>query len=131
MLPARSRLKVAADFRATTRRGARAARPTLVVHVRQLNPSPPSSQDSPIPHDGPVESVEPRVGFVVSRAVGNAVVRNRVKRRLRHLVAPMLTSFPQDVHMVVRALPAAATDPERLGTDLHAAVTSALRRLDQ
>ena len=29
-----------------------------------------------------------RVGFVVSKAVGTAVTRNRVKRRLRHLPLP-------------------------------------------
>ncbi|MBO1031908.1 ribonuclease P protein component [Tessaracoccus sp. SD287] len=123
MLPASSRLTVAADFRATTRRGVRAARPTLVVHARLLDQSPPSSQDSS------PETCAPRVGFVVSKAVGNAVTRNRVKRRLRHLVAPLLTSFPQDVHMVVRALPAAATDPGRLEPDLHGAVRSVLQRL--
>jgi len=48
------------------------------------------------------------VGFVVSRAVGNAVVRNRVKRRLRHLVLEHLTSLPGSAVLVVRALPAAA-----------------------
>ena len=28
----------------------------------------------------------PRVGFVVSRSAGNAATRNRIKRRLRHIV---------------------------------------------
>ena len=124
MLPASSRLTVTADFRATTRRGVRAARTTVVVHARLLDQSPPSSQDSP------AESRAPRVGFVVSKAVGNAVTRNRVKRRLRHLVAPMLASFPQGIHMVVRALPAAATEPTRVGQDLDEAVGSVLRRLE-
>lgn len=89
----------ASEYRATVRGGARAARPTLVVHARLTN-SPPT-----------------RVGFVVSKAVGNAVTRNRVKRRLRHLVANLLTDEPA-LMVVVRALPAAATDPERLGEDL-------------
>ncbi|MGA4670033.1 ribonuclease P protein component [Propionibacteriaceae bacterium Y1923] len=129
MLPARARLRSAADFRATTRRGVRAARPTLVVHARlagtaqSMTPSPPRSQDAVSPTAGP------RVGFVVSRAVGNAVTRNRVKRRLRHLVAPLLPGFPQDVHMVVRALPAAADQPESLESDLHSAVRVVLGRL--
>ena len=53
----------------------------------------------------------PQVGFVVSRAVGNAVVRNRVRRRLRHLVRdrlPELSVLTPGAVIVVRALPSAA-----------------------
>ena len=45
-------------------------------------------------------------GFVVSKAVGNAVVRNRVQRRLRHLAREHLASLPGSAVLVVRALPA-------------------------
>ena len=60
------------------------------------------------PASGPTP---PQVGFVVSRAVGNAVVRNRVRRRLRHLVRdrlPELSVLTPGAVLVVRALPAAA-----------------------
>jgi ribonuclease P protein component len=50
----------------------------------------------------------PRVGFVVSKAVGGAVVRNRTRRRLRALVASRLDRFPDGVDVVVRAHPPAA-----------------------
>jgi ribonuclease P protein component len=61
---------------------------------------------------------------VVSRAVGGAVVRNRVRRRLRHLVRDHLDQVPAGSALVVRALPAAATAPyARLSRDL----TTALR----
>ncbi len=59
------------------------------------------------------------MGFVVSKKVGNAVTRSRVKRRLRHLAVPLDAPFVTDV--VVRALPAAATEPQRLGEDLRVA----------
>ena len=49
-----------------------------------------------------------RVGFVVSKAVGNAVARNRVKRRLRHLTREHLEGLPGRGVLVVRALPASA-----------------------
>jgi len=52
--------------------------------------------------------VTPRVGFVVSKAVGPAVTRNLVKRRLRHLARERVTSLPADGMLVVRALPPAA-----------------------
>ena len=61
----------------------------------------------------------PRVGFVVSKAVGPAVVRNRVKRRLRHLAREIVTDLPGSAVLVVRALPAAADARiEELGADL-------------
>ena len=50
-----------------------------------------------------------RVGFVVSKAVGNAATRNRVKRRLRHLAREHVSSLPGSAVLVVRALPDAAT----------------------
>ena len=64
-----------------------------------------------------------RVGFVVSKAVGGAVRRNRVKRRLRHIVRPLVGEFG-GATIVVRALPPAATAGGRLAGD----VTTTLRR---
>jgi ribonuclease P protein component len=64
-----------------------------------------------------------RAGVTVSKAVGNAVVRNRVKRRLRHLLAERIGAFPRASALVVRALPAAGTATfQALGSDLDAAL---------
>lgn len=93
-------MRTGLEFRSTVRRGVRAGRPTLVVHARRV--------DSPT-----------LVGFVVSAAVGNAVRRNRVKRRLRHLARPLVDQNPHGLHVVVRALPAAAAAGEELGADLR------------
>ena len=61
----------------------------------------------------------PRVGFVVSRAVGPAVIRNLVKRRLRHLSRERLALLPPGSMLVVRALPAAANASyDELGAEL-------------
>lgn len=57
---------------------------------------------------GPTTGSGVRAGFVVSKAVGNAVVRNRVQRRLRHLTREHLTELPGRGVLVVRANPAAA-----------------------
>ncbi len=71
----------------------------------------------------------PAVGFVVSKGVGNAVIRNRVKRRLRALAAERLTDLPADADLVVRALaPAATADSATLGRDLDGALRTAGRR---
>lgn len=71
----------------------------------------------------------PAVGFVVSKGVGNAVTRNRVKRRLRALAAERLTTLPADADLVVRALaPAADADYATLGHDLDGALRTAGRR---
>jgi ribonuclease P protein component len=74
--------------------------------------------------------VSTRVGFVVSKAVGTAVDRHRVSRRLRHLMRDRLAALPAGTLVVVRALPPAADASSReLGADLDAALRK-LRVLD-
>lgn len=46
-----------------------------------------------------------KVGFTVSKKVGNAVVRNKVRRRLRHIMRTHLHDVDAQV-IVIRALPA-------------------------
>lgn len=102
-----------AEFEQAVRRGARGGKDSVVVHlVTRTDPGP-----------GPV------VGFVVSKAVGNAVTRNLVKRRLRALVSERLVTLPSEDALVIRALPPAATrDYGSLGADLTAAIEAAERR---
>lgn len=107
MLAKSARLRTAEEFRATTRRGIRCGRPSLVLHMLRTD-TPPS-----------------RAGFVVSKTVGNAVTRNRVKRQLRHLVADRLRQTPFALDVVVRALP----HHGQVAADLDAAWNSATERL--
>jgi ribonuclease P protein component len=116
-------MRSSADFRGTTR-GIRVSRGTLVLHARR---SPDACADASPPH--PVGSDCVRVGFVVARSVGNAVTRNRVRRRLQHLAAAQLDQTPAGTDLVVRALPRAASEPDSLPQDLRSAWTTALTRL--
>jgi ribonuclease P protein component len=92
VLPAARRLRHRAEFSDAVRQGRRAAAHGLVVHLW-------SDTDT-----GPA-----RAGFVVGKVVGPAVVRNRVRRRLRHLVADRLDRLAPGTLLVVRATPPAAT----------------------
>lgn len=112
MLAAPARLRQSADFQLTVRRGARAGRTSLVVHVRDR------ADDQPT-----------RVGFTVGSQVGGSVVRHRLTRQLRALVAPMLPGLPRGADVVVRALPAAAhCGRPALARDLHEALDAAVRK---
>ncbi len=69
----------------------------------------------------------PRFGLIVSKAVGPAVVRHRVARRLRHICAELTADISAEVDIVIRALPGAAgADSDELRRQLR----SGLRRLD-
>ncbi|KXF85784.1 ribonuclease P [Rhodococcus ruber Chol-4] len=68
----------------------------------------------------------PRFGFVVSKAVGPAVIRHRVARRLRHICATLVDEVPVGADVVVRALPGAASASSR---ELDRQVRSGLARL--
>lgn len=93
------------EFRRTIRRGASASTDALVSHVALTDGS------------------GVRVGLVVGKKVGNAVVRNRVKRRIRHAVSPELAALPDGSRVVFRALAPAA-----VRHDLAADAVDCLRR---
>jgi ribonuclease P protein component len=117
VLPAESRMRRRSDFTAAVRRGSRSGRKLLTGHLL-------------VPAAGAAgEDCPPRAGFVVSRAVGNAVVRNRVRRRLRVLVREYLSSLPGGSLLVVRAHPQAATANQAdLAAELNLVMNTLVRR---
>ena len=50
-----------------------------------------------------------RLGLAVSKSVGNAVTRNRVKRQLRVLAKRYEEALPEHCDIILRAKPSAAT----------------------
>lgn len=77
------RLKKRRDFLAVAGAQRKWAAPGLILQIRRR------PADMPGPR-GAVVGEAPRVGFTVTRKVGNAVVRNRVRRRLRAAAAEVL-----------------------------------------
>jgi ribonuclease P protein component len=113
MLPAVARMRRRTEFATAVRGGSRYGRPLVVGHLT-MRPD----ADEP-----------PKVGFIVSRAVGQAVVRNRVRRRLRHLAAGYLHSLPRGSLLVLRANPRAATARQAdLAAEVDVVVRALLRR---
>ncbi|TMJ65004.1 MAG: ribonuclease P protein component [Alphaproteobacteria bacterium] len=107
-------LKVRTDFLRVAGGGRRAAGRGLVV------------QAAPRPHQ-PSGAARIRVGFTASRKVGNAVVRNRAKRRLRAAAASVLPALGQpgtDYVLIARAGTA-----DRPFAELVADLEAALRRI--
>ncbi|QEE60118.1 ribonuclease P protein component [Salinibacterium sp. dk2585] len=94
MLARAERLVSAADYRRTVRRGRRASSELMTVYVLMGS----SGETS-------------RFGFIVSKAVGNAVTRNRVRRRLKAICHTALSAEESNarVDAVIRAHPASAT----------------------
>ena len=135
MLAAAQRLRRRGEFAAAIRGGRRAGRGSLVVHVTPGDQGQTGQQGRNVQldqTDGPVRtegtSLPARAGFVVSKAVGGAVTRNKVKRRLRALMRERLEGLPAGTDVVVRAQPSAAEcGYPRLGQDLDAALAAALR----
>ena len=110
LLARAQRMRTGEDFRLTIRRGTKGVRPTLVAHVL-------------VKHSVRKTGGPTSVGFVVSKAVGSAVDRNRVKRQLRHLMRERVALLPPGTKVVVRALPPSAGSPSStLAHDLDLAL---------
>ncbi len=77
MAPRPARLKRRAEFLRVAAKGRKAPMPGLVL------------QALPRDDDGPA-----RLGFTVTKKIGNAVVRNRTRRRLKEAARLVLASAP-------------------------------------
>ncbi len=104
-----------ADFRSTFRKGTRAGDSLLVVHTR-------TDEDRG----------NRLVGFVVpKREIKSAVRRNRVKRKLRHIMRSRLDTIPEGGRVVVRAnAQAYGRDSHELAIHLDSAMKRAWKRWD-
>lgn len=109
MLPVALRLRHSGDIRATIRRGVSAGRGGVVVHGMVRD------------DDGGA-----RVAFAISRTVGSAVVRNKVRRRMRGVVIEQREMLPTATDLVLRARPSA---PTRSYSELRRDVVGALAQV--
>lgn len=69
-----------------------------------------------------------RFGFIVSKAVGNAVTRNRVRRRLKSIAQRRINMGLTGIDVVFRMLPASASADY---TDLEAEVDRSVAKLQR
>ncbi|MGF7186439.1 ribonuclease P protein component [Desulfitispora alkaliphila] len=83
MLPSNLRLKRNEDFKKVYRQGKSVASRNIVLYWL------------------PVDNKNPRFGFSVSKRVGNAVCRNRVKRVLRGVVMKKLDKLPNYDYIII------------------------------
>jgi len=104
-----NRVVLPADFRAAVRRGRRASTPSAVYYRLATDPVAPV-----------------RFGVIVSKAVGNAVDRNRVRRRLKALGRGLVDAGHRGEDVVIRVLPGSAQESwDSLSADMHAVLAPA------
>jgi ribonuclease P protein component len=98
------------DFRTVVRRGRRNASPLAVYYRLEREAAEPA-----------------RFGFIVSRAVGGAVERNLMRRRMRAVCRELVDAGARGSDVVVRALPGSAQHGwVSLSADMHAALDGGL-----
>jgi ribonuclease P protein component len=94
MMPTIGRLRTRPDFLKVAAEGAKWVTPGLILQARRR--PPPAAASTGVGGTGkatarePIEEDEVRVGFTVSRKVGNATKRNRARRRLRAAATEVL-----------------------------------------
>ncbi len=123
-MPARiGRLKQRSEFLKVAAARRKWVAPGLILQARQNDPA-----SAPTPASAPRQDTkELRVGFTVSKKVGNAVHRNRARRRLRAVAAEVMGSHA--AHDVDYVLIGRRDTLVRPYTELRDDLETALRRL--
>ncbi|MFZ9099978.1 MAG: ribonuclease P protein component [Candidatus Planktophila sp.] len=89
MLPQSARLTASSDFARATKSGLRV---TSQHFVGYLYISPVTNNE------------RAKCGLIINKTVGGSVQRHRLARKIRHAVAPVITTLPTGSLLVIRAL---------------------------
>ncbi|WKD62294.1 ribonuclease P [Corynebacterium ciconiae DSM 44920] len=122
MLPKNLKIGSSAEFSQAVSGASRAGTKRVVAYYSQAT----HEREPQVSFGGP------HFGLIVSKAVGNAVIRHRVARRLRHICAQLATELEPADRVVLRALPASAdATSEKLEADVRRALVRSRRRSDE
>lgn len=93
MLPVAYRLKNKNDFKKVYQYGRSLANQYLVLYILHKAKEKEKQEEQP-------PSSELRVGFSVSKKVGCAVIRNKIKRRMREAIRPYSNMIDSNVDLI-------------------------------
>ena len=92
MLPNSARIKSSSDFARVTKLGKRNSTESLVGYLLVEH-----NLQTPVP-------AQPKLGLIVSKSIGNSVIRHRIARQIRHAVKDLLNTLPTGSLLVIRAI---------------------------
>lgn len=120
-------LKRSAEFQ-RVRGGTRWSGPGFLIEGKARSEKPPTADSARAA--GGVSCAGPRFGFTVTRKLGGAVTRNRIRRRLRECLRllPDATAAMDFDYVVVARSPAEARTFDDLGRDFQRAFAHMHRR---
>ncbi len=123
-----SHLKTRADFLRVAGRGRKWAMPGLVLQAAPRDDLGDDIGDE-VDQDGQGRAILPRLGLTTSKKVGNAVARNRARRRLKALANEVLPLYGRArLDYVLIGRPATV---DRDFADLRADLLTALDRVNR
>ena len=97
MLPNSASIKSSSDFARVTKSGRRTTTDSLIAYLL-LNQS---NSGSDLNHK---KDDNPKLGLIISKSVGNSVVRHRIARQIRHASFNYLSLLPTGSLLVIRAM---------------------------
>jgi len=101
VLPNSARIKSSSDFARVTKSGRRTTTDSLIAYLL-LNQS--NSGSNPNSNSNSKKDDNPKLGLIISKSVGNSVVRHRIARQIRHASFNYLSLLPTDSLLVIRAM---------------------------
>lgn len=105
MLPNSARIKSSSDFVRVTKSGRRTTTDSLIAYLLPSQSNFGSNLGSNSKSKSNSKNYDnPKLGLIISKSVGNSVVRHRIARQIRHASFNYLSLLPTGSLLVIRAM---------------------------